>query len=1006
MRTSFAAAAIVLAGCLTVCLPATSSAQYFGQNKVQRQKFQFTVLDTAHFQIYYYPEEAGAAQEVGRLAERWYSRLSRIFDHQLTDKQVLVLYASHAEFVQTNVVEGEISEGVGGVTEGARRRIVLPMAVTLADSQHVVGHELVHAFQYDILSARNAGAMPLWMIEGMAEYLSIGPRDPQTAMWLRDAAYENHLPAIKNLDDPRYFPYRFGHAFWAYLTGRFGDSIINKVMDEVGLPQGGIGPIEAVEKATGVDEKTLSDDWQKSIRETFDIAPGVRTAGGLGPGVVIDPRTEQGRLDVNPALSPDGSRVAYLSQRGHLSIDLYLADTTTGKVIRRLVSTASDPHFDSLQFLASAGTWSPDGKRLAVATLQSGGAELAIFDGESGKRLEEIPLPEDSEILQPAWSPDGQSIAYVGQAGGFTDIYLYSFNTKQSRALTHDHYGDLQPAWSPDGQRLVFVTERFSTNLDTLSFAGFGLATMTVSNGMIEPINTGLEGNATSPQWSPDGRSVYFISDADGRPNVYRADSETGKADRVTAAAAGVAGITPTSAAVSMAAKRDRMAVTLFRDSGYEIHILDTPSQLQAQGESGQNFADLPPTGRSSDIVGAMKAAPTEGLPAAATFKNEPYKPKLKLVSIGQSAGITSSAFGTYFGGGVSFAFSDDLGEHLIGASIGLNGGARDVGASLSYLNRQKRWNWGVFGERAPLRSGAAGQGFDIRNGQTVFVQQEIIFRQTITQAGALTSYPFSRVSRLEFSSDVQRIGFDQEIREQTFDPVTGNQLTDTHTNVQLAAPLTLVSGTGAIVRDTSTMGATGPLLGNRLRLEVSQTGGDLRFTTVTTDFRQYVMPVQPVTLAGRALHMARYGSGGEDGRLVPLFLGYPTLVRGYDSSSFTAAECTLTANGSCPEFDRLIGSRILVLNGEVRAPAYGLFKGQLSYGPVPVDILGFVDSGVAWTSATKPTFAGGDRTWAVSTGVGARFSMFGIVGELDLAHPLDRPLNRWVWVFSLKSGF
>jgi hypothetical protein len=346
------------------------------------------------------------------------------------------------------------------------------------------------------------------------------------------------------------------------------------------------------------------------------------------------------------------------------------------------------------------------------------------------------------------------------------------------------------------------------------------------------------------------------------------------------------------------------------------------------------------------------------------------------------------------------------LGEHLIGASIGLNGGARDVGASLSYLNRQKRWNWGVFGERAPLRSGAAGEGFDIRNGQTVFVQQQIIFRQTITQAGALTSYPFSRVSRLEFSSDVERIGFDQEIREQTFDPATGNQLTDTHTNVQLAAPLTLVSGTAAIVRDTSTMGATGPLLGNRLRLEVSQTGGDLQFTTVTTDFRQYVMPVQPVTLAGRALHMARYGSGGEDGRLVPLFLGYPTLVRGYDSSSFTAAECTLTANGSCPEFDRLIGSRILVLNGEVRAPAYGLFKGQLSYGPVPVDILGFVDSGVAWTSATKPTFAGGDRTWAVSTGVGARFSMFGIVGELDLAHPLDRRLNRWVWVFSLKSGF
>ena len=232
---------------------------------------------------------------------------------------MLVLYASHAEFAQTNVVEGEISEGVGGVTEGARRRIVLPMAVTLADSQHVVGHELVHAFQYDILGARNAGVMPLWMIEGMAEYLSIGPRDPQTAMWLRDAAYEDHLPGLANLDDPRYFPYRFGHAFWAYLTGRFGDSIINKVMDEVGLPQGGIGSIEAVEKATGVDEKSLSDAWKKSIRETFDIAPGVRRMA-VGAGVVIDPRTG-GHLDVNPARVRT-ARASRALQRNHLSIDL------------------------------------------------------------------------------------------------------------------------------------------------------------------------------------------------------------------------------------------------------------------------------------------------------------------------------------------------------------------------------------------------------------------------------------------------------------------------------------------------------------------------------------------------------------------------------------------------------------------------------------------------------------------------------------------------------------
>jgi hypothetical protein len=1008
MRTSLRGAAWLLAG-LLLGLPATASGQYFGQNKVQRQKFHFVVLQTEHFSIYYYPEELGAAQEMGRLAERWYARLAKIFDHQLTDKQILVLYSSHAEFVQTNVVEGEISEGVGGVTEGARRRIVLPMAATLADSNHVLGHELVHAFQYDTLNPRTAEYQPLWMIEGMAEYLSIGARDPQTAMWLRDAAYEDHLPALKNLDDPNYFPYRFGHAFWAYLTGRFGDSIIGKIMDEVALPQGGIDPVKAVENATGVDEKSLSEAWHKAIREMYDIAPGVTTRGGLTGSVLIDPSNERGQMNVSPAISPDGSRVAFLSARGHLSIDLYLADAVTGKVIKRLVSTASDPHFESLQFIASAGSWSPDGSQLAVATLQNGTAELAIFDGTSGKRLREVPFPDENEILQPAWSPDGKTIAFIGQAGGFTDLMIYSLETKQVRPLTHDHYGDLEPAWSPDGKRVVFVTERYSSDLSALSFGGLRLATVSIADGTIAEIPTGLSGNASSPQWSADGQSVYFVSDADGRPNIYRANVESGKADRVTAAAAGIMGITPTSAAVSMAAHRDRMAVTLFRNFGYEIHVIDTPAALISQGESGQDFALLPPETRASNIVQQQQDAPLEGLPAADTFKTEPKKTKLKLVSIGQSAGVSTSQFGTFFAGGVSFGFSDVLGEHIVGASIGLNGGIRDLGGSLSYLNRTSRWNWGTYFNRTPLTSGSAAEGFAVRNGQTVFVQQELIFRQTISEVGAVTAYPLNRVTRAEFSGGFQNIRFEQEIREATFDPFTGQQIGSDVQHSQVADALNLFSATGAMVRDTSTSGATGPVLGSRGRLEISQTGGDLRFTTVTADYRQYVMPFQPVTFAGRVLHIARYGSGSEDGRLVPMFLGYPTLVRGYEADSISASECSPTIDGSCPEFDRLFGSRILVLNGEMRAPALGLFTGQMKYGPVPVDIVGFFDAGIAWTSTTTPSFGAGgagDRSWVSSAGVGARFNFFGIIGELDLVHPFQRPTRNLVWVFTFRTGF
>ena len=218
--------------CATAAVPA--EAQYFGRNKVQYKDFKFEVLKTDHFDIYFYEDERESAARVGRMAERWYARLSSIFEHEMNTRQPLVLYASHPDFEQTNVVGGMIGEGTGGVTEGLKRRVVLPLAGTLAETDHVLGHELVHAFQYDISANRARGgysgggieALPLWFVEGLAEYLSIGPIDPHTAMWLRDATRKEELPQIKDLANGEYFPYRWGQAVWAYIGGKYGDDLI------------------------------------------------------------------------------------------------------------------------------------------------------------------------------------------------------------------------------------------------------------------------------------------------------------------------------------------------------------------------------------------------------------------------------------------------------------------------------------------------------------------------------------------------------------------------------------------------------------------------------------------------------------------------------------------------------------------------------------------------------------------------------------------------------------
>ena len=240
---------IVLALLALICGSAsTAQAQYFGQNKVQYDKFDFKVKKTDHFDIYYYPEEEQAVDLAARMAERWYARLSRVLRHELSSRQPIILYAAHPHFQQTNALSGEIGEGTGGVTESFKRRVILPFAGGLAETDHVLGHELVHAFQYDISSSEDAegrpaapgiAALPLWFIEGMAEYLSLGPVDANTAMWVRDASSREKMPTIDKLDDPDFFPYRYGHAFWAYVAGRWGDSAVGDMLRAAG-PSGNI----------------------------------------------------------------------------------------------------------------------------------------------------------------------------------------------------------------------------------------------------------------------------------------------------------------------------------------------------------------------------------------------------------------------------------------------------------------------------------------------------------------------------------------------------------------------------------------------------------------------------------------------------------------------------------------------------------------------------------------------------------------------------------------------
>jgi outer membrane protein assembly factor BamA len=292
--------------------------------------------------------------------------------------------------------------------------------------------------------------------------------------------------------------------------------------------------------------------------------------------------------------------------------------------------------------------------------------------------------------------------------------------------------------------------------------------------------------------------------------------------------------------------------------------------------------------------------------------------------------------------------------------------------------------------------------------GEPTQIEQTFINRQTERSAAGIVAYPFNRTQRVEMSGGVTQISFDQIVQTTAYSLYTGRLLANDTTEASPTRSLTLGTSAVAFVADTANFGATSPVQGQRYRIEAAPTFGTVTFTSVVGDYRRYFMPRSFYTIAVRALHYGRYGSGGEDPRLYPLYVGYPTLVRGYDVNTFDVRDCAPTATSQCPAFDRLLGSRLIVGNVEIRFPLMRPFgASRRMYGPLPVEVALFADGGTAWKSGEWPSLLGGSREGVSSTGVTFRVNLAGYaVGQFDMVRPLQRPGRGWIFQFNLTPGF
>lgn len=1012
-----------------ICLVHILPAQYFGRNKPRYQNFNFKVKETQHFDLHYYARDRETVDWFGQLSEQWYDLHGGLLNHNIPFKNPIILYNNHAEFQQTNAISGAIGVGTGGVTEGYKNRVIMPLTFSNQQTQQVLGHELVHAFQFNMIiggdstSIRSLANLPLWVVEGMAEYMSLGRVDPFTSMWMRNAIINDDVPSLQKMANPKYFPYRYGQAAWSFLTGYYGDEVIKPFFMNTAM----YGMDYASDLVFGVNLKTLSGFWENALRTYYEPYLNESVESTLGKTLLS--KKNSGRINVSPALSPNGRYVIFLSEKDLFTTDIFMADARDGKIIRKLTSLIKDSDLDNINMFESAGAWSPDSKKFAFVGFKQGKNVLVIKEVESGKTLETLSIPRLNAFTNPTWSPDGSEIVITGSKEGLTDLYAFNLRSKRARQLTNDRYSEIQPYFSSDGTKLVFSYDKRSF-LDGRTHGRwtYDLAIMDYASGQIDILDIFHTADNINPTYDNED-NIYFLSDRDGYRNMYKYVVETGEILQMTDFITGLSGISRYSPVLTASRRRDRVLFTHYFGEEYMIKEASSTELLNkvvAKDDVDFSAGTLPVlgAGKTNIVNAALDGLDDYEYTSLDNFKNKKYIPKFKLDYIGGGAGIgvSNSTFGSYTGlqGGIDMIFSDMLGNHQLFTQLALNGDIYDFGGQVAYLNRTNRVAWGGGLSHIPLRTGYSSIGINVpievdgQNFVIPIVQEINLLRIFDETASVFAHLPFSSTLRLEGGVDFGYRSFRWDVQQYLYDAGgffidrISNKREDLGDEILFNQYYTLRKGilggvNVALVGDNSFFGLTAPLSGQRFRISAERNFGINDYFGLLGDYRRYIW-AKPFSFAFRAMGYTRFDK--DVSSIYPIFIGQMGFVRGYDFL-FDSAGPGDPSYGNV-QFEQLLGNKMGLASFEIRVPFTGPKQLTLIGSNILfTDVSLFFDAGVAFDefsnfkdgkAVRRLDENGIEQTVflkpeiAMSTGISLRINMFGaFILEPYWAYPLQR---------------
>jgi len=849
---------------------------YFGRNKVQYEQFDWKILKTDHFDIYYYGEMLNVAEIGASYAEEAYNELKVRMNNVVTRRIPLIFYNTQLHFQRTNTTPGFIPDGVGGFFEFLKGRVVIPFTGSLHDFRHVIRHELTHVFMtnklYRVLTDHREPTdlyPPLWFVEGLAEYMSTDV-DAQAEMVMRDAVLNNYFVGLEDMNDiyGTFLMYKEGQNFLEYVEEKYGREKIPLMLENFWMFS---KFSKIIEYTLGKKIEEIDKEWTFYLKKKYyplieDNTPLENASTKL---------TKKG-FNFSPVYYEENNKkyIYFVANRNGYS-SLYKLEMNeneeTDDDAELVLQGEKSEELESFHLFQSSIDVSKDGL-IAFVTKKGSTDAIHLFSISQKEMVRTFQYDNLININSPKFSKDGNKIVFQAvDQKGFSDIFIIDINNNSLTRLTNDYYDDRDPSFGLDDQ-VLFSSDRTSGKFEKK----YNIFSYNIENNKIEYV-TYINANCSSPVLSPDKKSILFTSEIDRVRNIWKLNFETpNSVNRITKFI--------TSAFYPTFIDTSTIIYNGFENYSFNIYKLDISETKNDTTVIAMNFPSLAERWDAELYSGTTERKELK-------YQNE------YALDYAQSEVSTDPIYGTR--GGAIFSLSDLLGDDNFFFLIYNTAEVRsdflksfNVAIQRVNLSKRENYSYGVFH--------FSGRRYDITD------SEEYYFERSFGGFFAL-HFPLSTFQRIE--TDVTIANSDKEV-------ISG----------VIERKALLVSNTLSYVIDNSLWGSTGPLDGMRGRLLLGYTS-DVKFSnvnyfTIIADYRYYLRLGLRSALAFRS---ALFYNEGKEARRY--FMGGSWDLRGWYRWSIRGEKLWFTSvELRFPLVDRLY----------IKFPFFGLgfigFRGALYF--------------------------------------------------------------------------